>query len=117
MRLNGWMRLWIVASCMAIPTLGILEFERDAAVWQGLDAITVRLCVDAEDRPPHEDGLKCIHRQGADRTYFQHEQITPLSYWSRSFVILLLLDIILSGIAFLTGRWVYRGFKPKPVGR
>lgn len=114
MRIKGWIRLWVVVTVIAVPTFSIVEYNQQETVWDNLDKLIIKDCVDAEfDGPTHPDALECGRKQGTSKTFFEREETTPLKYWSESLGLSFALDCILTALlvaAFLAARWVVRGF-------
>ncbi|HEX3430030.1 MAG TPA: hypothetical protein VHT03_04010 [Rhizomicrobium sp.] len=117
MRLNGWIRLWIVVTIIAVPTFSIVETNHQQAVWDDINKAIIKQCVDEEfDSPKHPDALECGRQQGTYKTFFERENTTPLRYWSVSLAFSFAADCILTGLllaAFFAARWVFRGFYRK----
>jgi hypothetical protein len=104
-----------VVTGLGVPTAAILEFNSQTKVWRDLDAMTVSQCVNEEwDGSAHPDSLRCAHARGADKTYFQHEGISPARYWLGSLGIFFLFDCFITALlvaGFYVARWVIRGFR------
>ncbi len=117
MRRAGWLRLWIVVTVIGVPIAALEGFQSESAFWVNMDKVDIKMCVDAEaDLSTHPDALKCAHTVGADQTYFQHEHVAPLTYWSERLVLYFILDCILTALlvgAYFVVRWVVNGFRAK----
>jgi hypothetical protein len=115
MRVKGWFRLWVCLTLIAVPLSAALQFRSQSQFWERLDRSTIKECVTEElSGPSHEDALVCAHRRGADKTFFQHENITPATYWAQGLGIFTLLDCVLTALIvglFFVVRWVVKGFK------
>jgi hypothetical protein len=100
---------------LGVPSATVWQAERVQRAWDSIDKTTIQNCVEAESsRPDHPDALKCGHQAGADRTFFQHEQTTPLRYWSTGLASTFLVDLVITGLIValaLAIRWVVRGFR------
>jgi hypothetical protein len=118
MCVKGWFRLWICLTLIGVPLSSALQLHSESQFWESLDRSTIKQCVDEElSGPSHEDALICAHRRGADRTFFQHENITPAAYWAQSLGLFTLLDCVLTAVIvglFFVVRWVVEGFKESP---
>ena len=115
MRARGVFRLWVVLTALFVPALAIWGYNDTVKTWEGLDRISIRLCVDQEGRAGF-DVDKCVHDAGADQTIFQHEHTTPGRYWGEALAFSFIADLVLTAFvvgAFFVGRWVVRGFKPE----
>jgi len=115
MKLNGWVRLWIVVTVIGVPIAAELEFQQTAKFWDNLTEAHIKSCVDAAwDRPDHPDAIKCEQANGDYKTVFQHENTSPARYWSELMGEFLIFDIFVTALlaaAFWACRWVIRGFK------
>ena len=115
MRYKGWVRLWIVLTLIAVPTIAELDFQQKERFWGNLDQITTKVCVDQEfESPNHPDAIECSRKAGSAKTIFERENTTPRAYWTGAFGYAFILDLIATALiiaAFLVARWVWRGFR------
>jgi hypothetical protein len=105
----------LVLTVIGVPSATLWEQQREAQVWTDLDKIAVDNCVDQESLPGHPRAFDCARDAGAMKTFFDHENTTPLRYWSTGILVMFVLDLVITGIvvAFvLAVRWVVRGFRP-----
>jgi hypothetical protein len=116
MRKAGWFRLWLVLTVVGVPALSWWQFQHDYGQMEELNRGIVKTCVDVEyDSPRHPDSTECLRRMGADKTYFERNNITPGRYWRMSLAVSLAIDLVLTGLIValaLVLRWVVRGFRP-----
>lgn len=116
MRLKGLFRLWLVLTLIGVPLVAGLDFQQKVNFWNDMDKTVIKNCVDTEFQDPtHPDALECGRKQGTYKTVFERESTTPGVYWSQQLGYAFLEDLILTAglaVAFLVGRWVWRGFLP-----
>jgi hypothetical protein len=49
----------------------------------------------------------------ADRTFYEHEHITPLAWWAKTLGKLLAADCVLAGLGYFVVRWFVMGVRPE----
>jgi len=49
---------------------------------------------------------------GADKTYFEHEHITPFAWWTKTLGKWLAIDCMLAGLVYFVVRWFAAGVRP-----
>jgi hypothetical protein len=114
-RYREWWRAWIVLGFVWTIAVAIIGAQNDQRFWRRLDRITVSECVQAEaERQNHPDALVCAGAIGANRSWLDRQQSTPLWYWTANvlgaaatYVVATLNLVILAAIA----GWVARGFR------
>ena len=116
-RLSGWARLWIVGAIVLTPAGMLAAFSHDEQVWQDIDQMVVKQCVEEELKtPPGIDAVQCSHDRGAGKSFFEHQQVAPGSYWGVAFLAVFSAYCLATGtlaVAVYVGLWILRGFRPR----
>lgn len=115
MRRQGVFRLWVVLTLIFVPAFAIWQFNDAQKSLEFSNGLAAKTCSDQEDRLPNFDYSKCLMQNV--KTVFDVEQTTPRAYWGKAFGISFAVDLILTALllgVYFVGRWVFRGFKPKP---
>lgn len=115
MRIQGWIRLWLVVTLIGVPIGAGLVYQSDSHRYDWATDMAIRICRDQEENlSTHPDSIQCAQRLGAYQSIFDREKVTPLNYWLGNFIGLFIADLLLTALlaaAFFVGRWVLRGFK------
>lgn len=114
-RYRGWWRIWIVLGIVWTVAGAIIGAQNDQRFWRRLDRIAVSECVQSEaERQNHPDALACARANGANRSWLDRQQSTPLRYWTSNvlgaaatYVIATLSFIVFAAII----GWVVRSFR------
>ena len=115
LRRKGLLRLWVVVSTIAVPSIAFWFAQMDMQVWNGLSISAINFCVEEETNvATHPNATECIHRMEADKSVYEREHTTPLAYWSEALLGGLVVDLLFTGTLSLivyAVLWVRRGFR------
>lgn len=117
MRLNGWMRIAIVASIAWMVGATIYEGEKEMASLYALRASVMKTQADCVVRSYQQDAGKRPQEtcQTSEQAFEQQMSLQPRSIQWLAFrpAIWLFFAWLLGGIALLAIWWIRRGFRPR----
>ena len=117
---RAWIRLWVVATVVCVPSLALWQETNAAKGWERTDQFHQKICdeIATGNISPEEAG-KCVQDAGIGQTMFQHEHITAGRWWGQALGFWFVVDLVLTALlvgAFFAVRWVVRGFRgDKPM--